>query len=295
MTSSSRRRIPSLRAAAPLAAALLLVGCPGTSPTEIPVTEGVVFRTDKVAAVQTLTVDHNTATVRPVVVAENLERLRNNVVGDAHTVRDWVQKYGAVAGVNGGFFGDMYDSLGRRKQLVQLCILEGKVVAPGTPVGTALRSTVGFAQNGEAQLAWTVGTEQQGARRYEKPIKTRSGLTWPVQSAVACGPRLIHKGQIDIADRAEKLVSDVKVGRMAVATSGRYLVFCRAESMTYGELARYLMAFFKEKLGAVPDEAMCLDGGPSAQIVFQDGNALKEAEPTGVQVPTAILLMPASR
>ena len=120
MTSSSHRRAPSLRAAALAAALCLLGGCGGEPPSEVTVAEGVVLRTDKATATQTLTVDRNTATVRPVVVAENLERRRNNVVGDAHTVRDWVQKYGAVAGVNGGFFGDMYDSLGRRKQLFLL-------------------------------------------------------------------------------------------------------------------------------------------------------------------------------
>lgn len=293
MTSSSQRRVFFLRAAA-LAAALCILGCPSSPPTEVAVAEGVALRWDRTTQVQTLTVDRNLATVRPIVVAENIEKVRNNTVGDALTVREWAKKYGAVAGVNAGFFGDTYDSLGRRKQLVQLCVLEGKVVAPGTPIGTALRTSVGFTESGEAQLAWAVGTEQQGLRRYEKPFKTKAGLTWPVPFAVACGPRLIHKGKVDIADRAEKLVSDVRTGRMALATSGRYLVFCRAESMTYGELARYLVTYFKEKLGAVPDEAMCLDGGPSAQLIYQDGGALREVEPTGVQVPTAILLVPSS-
>ena len=289
---SSNRRSSSLRVAASLAATLLLAGCPNRPSSEVTVTEGVVFRQDRVAITQTLTVDRNIATVRPMVVAENLEPLRNNIVGDARTVRDWAEKYDAVAGVNGGFFGESYDSLGRRKQLVQLCILEGKIVAPGTLVGEALRSAVGFSESGEVQFAWAAGTELSGVRRYEKPVKTKTPLTWRVQSAVACGPRLIHKEKVDIADRAEKLVSDVRVPRLAVASNGRFLVFCRADAMTYGELARYLMSFFKNTLHSAPDEAMCLDGGPSAQLVYKENGGLKEVEPTGVQVPTAILLVP---
>jgi exopolysaccharide biosynthesis protein len=291
LTSSSRRK-HTLRVAASLAAALLLAGCPRQPSSEVNVADGVVFRQDRVALTQTLTVDRNIATIRPMVVAENLEPLRNNIVGDAHTVRDWARKYDAIAGVNGGFFGESYDSLGRRKQLVQLCILEGKIVAPGTPVGEALRSAVGFSESGEAQFAWAAGTELSGVRRYEKPVKTKNPLTWRVQSAVACGPRLIHKEKVDIADRAEKLTSDVRVPRLAVASNGRFLVFCRANAMTYGELARYLMGYFKNTLHSAPEEAMCLDGGPSAQMTYQENGGLQEVEPTGVQVPTAILLVP---
>ncbi|MBB6053383.1 phosphodiester glycosidase family protein [Armatimonas rosea] len=292
MTSSKRRRLPPLRAAA-LAAALCILGaCGGEPPSEVTVAEGVTFRTNKALGAQTLTVELAVAKVRPVVVAERLEHLRNNVVGDAHTVLDWARKYNAVAGVNAGFFGDSYDSLGRRKQVVQLCVLEGKVVAPGTPVGAALRSAIGFQGDGRAEVTWAVGSEQAGARRFDRPVKAKTGFTWHPESAVACGPRLIHRGKVDIADRAEKLVSDLRTGRMAVAVSERYLVFCRADAMTYGELSHYLMEYFKTTLQAIPDEALCLDGGPSAQLVYQEGGKLKEVEPTGVQVPTAILLIP---
>lgn len=293
MTSFKRRSLTS-GAAASLAAALLLTGCTPEPPTEVSVAEGITFRTDKASGAQTLTVDRTLARVRPIVVAEKLENLRNNWVGDAKTVHEWAQQYGAVAGVNGGFFGNSYDSLGRRKQLVQLCIIEGKVVASGTPVGSALRSAIGFTQSGEAEIAWAVGTEKDGTRRYEKTVKTKNGLTWRMDYALACGPRLIHRGKIDVADRAEKLVSDVRTGRMAVAVSERYLVFCRADAMTYGEIARTLVEFFKTTLQSSPDEAMCLDGGPSAQMVYQDGGGLKDVEPTGVQVPTSILLVPVS-
>lgn len=289
---SSRRRSLDLGAAAPLAAALFLVGCSPEPPTEVSVAEGILFRTDKALGIQTLTMDRNSARVRPIVVAENLERRRNTVIGDAHTVLDWARKYNAIAGINGGFFGESYDSLGRRKQLVQLCVVEGKVVAPGTPVGGALRSAIGFADSGEVQVVWAVGTEQQGARRYEKPTKTKNSLTWRMDYALACGPRLIHRGKIDIADRAEKLVSELRTGRVAVAMNERYLVFCRADAMTYGELARAVTEFFKTTLQSAPDEALCLDGGPSAQLVYRDARGLNDVEPTGVQVPTAILLVP---
>jgi exopolysaccharide biosynthesis protein len=295
LTSSSHRRSTSLRAAALVAALCILGACGGEPPTEITVTDGVIFRTNKALGVQTLTVDLSIAKVRPMVVAEHLEHPRNNVVGDANTVLDWARKYNAVAGVNAGFFGDTYDSLGRRKQLVQLCILDSKVVAPGTPIGTSLRSAIGFSASGKPEIAWVAGTEQTGIRRFEKPVKTKTGTTWRMESAVAAGPRLIHREKIDISDRAERLLSDFKTTRLAVAISDQYLIFCRADAMTYGELARYLTDYFKTTLQTRPSEALCLDGGPSAQLVYQDGDVLKDVDPTGVQVPTAILLVPTLR
>lgn len=291
---SSRRGHSGLRAAA-LAVALLIGGaCNTPTPQEQELVPGVVFRRDTTQGTQTLTIERAIAQVRPVVVAENLEKIRNNTVGDAHTVQEWARKYDAIAGVNGGFFGETYDSLGRRKQLVQLCVVEGKVVAPGAPVGSALRSGIGFTGSGEPEISWVVGNEKSGALRYERPVKSKQAVTWRMESAVAAGPRLIHRGKIDIADRAEKLVSDVRVTRMAVAFNERYLVFCRADAMTYGELARSLVEFYKKQLQSAPDEALCLDGGPSAQLVYRGPGSgpLQDVEPTGVQVPSAILLLP---
>jgi hypothetical protein len=44
----------------------------------------------------------------------------------------------------------------------------------------------------------------------------------------------------------------------------------------------------------MPRDALCMDGGPSAQIAYRDPDSARtvDAEPTGVMVPVAILLVP---
>ena len=78
---------------------LLLAGCQQTPPTTVNVAPGVVFRRDVAAGVQIVDTDLRTAHVRPVLVADHIERRRNNFIGDCKTVREWGVKYGAVAGV----------------------------------------------------------------------------------------------------------------------------------------------------------------------------------------------------
>ena len=67
----------------------------------------------------------------------------------------------------------------------------------------------------------------------------------------------------------------------------------RADAAEYEDVANFLEDYFRRRHGAQVEDAMCLDGGPSAQLVYRDTDgALRDAEPTGVRVPTAILLLP---
>jgi exopolysaccharide biosynthesis protein len=299
----------TLKAAALCVAAFSVLGCQNQNaaspPTEVQVVSGVVYRSDTVRKIQTLTTDLRAGSVIPIVVAENVTRIGNNFVGDAKSVSDWAQKYNAIGGLNAGFFGETYDLLGKRKQLVQLAIIDGKVVAPGSatastarPGESYLRSAVGFTRSGIPEICWATGKTSSGARRSERAVSPESTALWPVTSAVACGPRLIHLGKISVSDRDERLVSHGALSRAFVAydKTQRFLVMGRADGINFSELAVYLQKFFTETLHAKISEAMCLDGGPSAQLVYRaENNRLTNVEPTGVSVPTAILLVPNGR
>lgn len=302
------RRFPGtfLRAAALILAAAPLFGCPRAEPNEVRVAPGVVFRRDGEAGVQVLDVDLRQASVRPVVVAEGIERRRNNFVGDCRTVREWAERAGALGGLNGGFFGDMYDDRGRRKQIVGLAMVNGEVVAPGGLVASTrqrgerfLRAAIGFAADGTPDIAWASGERSGGARRYAEPVNPGSGTRWRVRSAVACGPRLFVRGQRRITVREERLASPGRLMRAFVAydvdaeNKPRHLLLGRADAMEFEDVADFLTAYFQRTHGTRPHDALCLDGGPSAQMVYRDGSGeLRDAEPTGVLVPTAILLLP---
>ncbi|HVK04365.1 MAG TPA: phosphodiester glycosidase family protein [Armatimonadaceae bacterium] len=281
-------------------------GCgPASGRERVDVAEGVTFRSEA-DGFQLLEVDLSVARVRARVVADNVQRLRNNFVGDARTVSEWARREpGAVGGVNGGFFGDTYDEVGQRKQIVQLALVAGKVVAPGSDTASArqpgqryLRSAVGFHADGTPEIAWAIGTVRNVVKRYDAPVNPLPGSPWPVRSAVACGPRLFAGGELRIADGEERLASPGALSRAFVAYDlvdgrPRHLVLGRADAAEYADVARFLRGHFYRRFGTRVEEAMCLDGGPSAQVVYRDGprGVLRDAVPTGVRVPTAILLV----
>lgn len=284
-------------------ACLLVAGCGDSRPDgPVMVAPGVVFRRD--SGVQLLDVDLATAAVRPVVVAANVERRRNNFIADAKTVRDWVETTGALGGLNAGFFGHTYDDQGRRKQLVGLTLIDGKVVAPGgfvpsrrNPGQRFLRAAIGFGPSGKPDISWASGTQREGVMRYAAPVNPVRGVRWRVQSAVACGPRLLVRGKRRITDREERLLSPGRLTRAFAAYDlvdgrPRHFVLGRADAMEFTDVADYLIAYFQRAHGTTPYDALCLDGGPSAQLVYRDGTGLRDAEPTGVHVPTAIVLLP---
>jgi hypothetical protein len=293
------------RAAVILAAALpCLTGCRQDPNKDVDVAPGIVFRRDPIASVELLDVDLQTANVRPAIVAKNVERIRNNFVADAKSVPQWAEEYGAIGGMNAGFFGDTYDQLGHRKQIVGLAIVDGKVVAPGSLVSSKrnpgerfLRSVVGFTRDGEPEITWATGTVKGTIRRYDSPVNPDSGLAWSPQSAVACGPHLFKNGLHNITKQEERLHSPGRLNRAFIAYDiengkPRHFVMGRADAMEFEDIATYLSAYFDRVHHTRPEEGMCLDGGPSAQLVYRKDGRLEDAEPTGVLVPTALLLLP---
>ncbi len=288
-------------------AALLCASCVPVKPADtapVAVAPGVTF--ERSAGFQTLAVDSETADIVPMVAAQNVTRQGNNFVGDAFTVREWCEKRGAVGGINGGFFGQSYDDLGTRKQLVQLCIVDGSVVAPGsdtpstrTPGERYLRSAIGFHTDGSPEIVWATGTVKNIVRAYGSPTNPDTKKTWTdVRSAVACGPRLYAGNVRRVSDKEERLVSEGALVRAFVAYDAddagrpRHFVMGRADAATYAQVADFLATFYQTHYKTTPTEAMCLDGGSSGQIVYTDNGRLMDAEATGVRVPTAILLMP---
>lgn len=287
--------------------AVSLAGCRREVPQPVQVAPGVTFRRDHEAGVQLLDVDLTEATVRPVVVANHIERRRVNIIGDCQTVRDWAEDNGAVGGINGGFFGDTYDQVGRRKQIVGLAVVDGKVIAPygftnstKNPGEHFLRGAVGFDKNGTPDIAWVTGTLSKGLQRYEAPVNPSASSEWPVVNALGCGPRLFVGGVAHVFDKEERRVSPGKLARCFIAydrdeTTGKpqHLILGRADAMEFTDIAQYLTDYFDEVHQTRPHDALCMDGGPSAQLVYKNEHGtLEDAEPTGVLVPTAILLVP---
>ena len=138
-----------------------------------------------------------------------------------------------------------------------------------------------------------------GPRRRSEPNSPEGSQPWAVQEAVACGPRLFAGGIRRLTHREERLNSPGRLARAFVAFdyengAPRHLVLGRADAMEFTHIADYLASYFPDAHGTTPREAMCLDGGPSAQVVYRDPQSgkLTDAEPTGVFVPTAILLVP---
>lgn len=265
------------------------------------------FQDDPDSGTQILDLDLR-GPLRPRVIARNVSRVRWNHVGDALTVAEWVQETGAIAGVNGGFFGDTYDAAGRRRQIVQLAVVDGEVVAPGGAVESTgagqgeryVRSAIGFTGDGSPRMEWSAGTRRHGPRRIDVPIAPFRIRPWDIESAVACGPRLIHRGNPHITDQAERLRSPESVARTFVAFDSvgghpGHLVLGCADAMRYPQIARFLENYFQSRHGTQVAEAMCLDGGASSQLAYQHRGELVDARPTGVFVPTSIVIAERSR
>lgn len=298
---------PAVLCAVSLLGALLLAGCDQTPPNTVTVAPGVTFRRDIKHGVQLLDIDLAVARCRPIVVAEKVDNHGGNFVGNAKTVREWAEQRNAIGGINGGFFGDTYDQSGHRKQIVQLALVDGEVVAPGSVIRSKsaaagdryTRSAVGFTASGMPEMTWGTGTVKAGPRRRSDPNSPEESQPWSVSQAVACGPRLFTGGVRRLTHREERLNSPGKLARAFVAYDyengvPRHLVLGRADAMEFSNVADFLSSYFPDAHGTTPREAMCLDGGPSAQVVYRDpkSGALTDAEPTGVLVPTAILLVP---
>jgi exopolysaccharide biosynthesis protein len=274
------------------------VGCPRAVEQKqmVAIAPGVLFVDDTDSGVQLLSINQAEADVVPIVVAQGVQKRGGNYAGDVRTVKEWAEKYQAIAGINANFFGERYDN-GAKRQIIQMAMVSGKVVAPASITITDTsqeyrRCAVGFDKKGTPSLAWASG--ENPVLSWERPVDATESVPWQVQNAASCGPRLIQTGRRMITAKAERLVSPGRPGRAFVAFDDKkHLVLGRADAMRYEDIVAYLHKYFKETYQTDPQEAMCLDGGPSAQIAYRDAaGSYVDAHPTGVPVPTAILLVP---
>lgn len=297
-----------------LAGAITCPGCvrfpassPGSDPATASIAPGVVLRTWRswpVGGVATfvavLDVDLSVPSTRVEVAAGPLTERRGAVMGSAHTVDDWCQASGAVAGVNGGFFG-VTDGL--RKEVIGLLVTRGVVQSGGGlihqrngPLRYA-RSALCFDPSGRPRIGWATG--MRGGRgvvtAWERPTNPVRAVRWSVSDAVGCGPMLIHHRKPGITDRGERLVSDRRtsrtfVARVAGARKGPRLLLCVASSMTFQDAVAFLQHYNVAYAGGGMHDAMCLDGGSSTQMAAVSVGQVRDVLRSSVTVPTAVLV-----
>jgi exopolysaccharide biosynthesis protein len=268
------------------------------------VADGVVYRTfgahDPMARgteVWLIDIDLSRPGVQVSVAAHGLRRGEAPATGDARTAAEWCAGTGAVAAVNGGYFGAGDDA---RKEIVGLLVQRGRVVSSASvrrgDRGSYVRSVFGASSRGVPAIRWATGS--RGAvrlRGHRGPTDAASAGAWSPASAVGCGPRLISGGKVKVADRAERLVSPGRVPRTFVGYSlsrGRpaHLVLAVGQRMDYADAAAFLKAYFRGFHRAACAEAMCVDGGGSSQMAYREGEHIRMPISSLVTTPTAIVV-----
>lgn len=296
-----RAFFPALFAAASLPA-FLFQAVPGVN-RAVSVAPGVVVRTANrgLATVRVIDVDLAKPGVRVGIAAEEIAVREKRITGRARTVPDWLRRTGAVAGVNGGFFGA---TVGEEfKEIVGLLKLDGRVRSAAPVLRSRstgkryARSAFGVASSGTPRIDWVTSRpgSPQLLRLHTTAEFTQPGPAWAVREAVACGPRLIRAGRIEVADRAERLVSRGALPRTFLGYAERdgkprHLVLCATEGMEFADCARFLADYFRRYHKLPCREAMALDGGGSTQAAWREGGAVRSGPGTSVTVPTAVLV-----
>lgn len=317
----SRRFTCGARHAVPLLLVSGVLGCrhpsppataaPGPATDELAV--GVVHRalpTGDGQGIDLIDVDLGRASVTIGVATEGVKMVRGSVTGAAYTPHEWLDRTGALAAVNGGYFGA--EVAPGRKEFVGLLVQGGRVrhAAPpleghgsaAVPAGRYVRSAFGVTRAGAPAIAWaaTEPGRPQSLRAYARPAATRlrpDGV-WRAETAVGCGPRLIRGGRVVTTDRLERLVSPGPEPRTFVAydrgPGGRpaHFVLGMASGMAYRDLADWLRGYFPQYDHTPAADAMCLDGGASTQLSYRQGGAVRSPRETGVTVPDAVVLLP---
>jgi hypothetical protein len=295
---------------------VLLAGCAGRSPLSsgVPrastslVADGVAYvevpagdALSPGSDAHVLEVDLRRAAVE--VVAEPAEAVKGRLYGECYTVLEWCRRRGALGGVNGGFFGA---TDGSRKEVIGLLATGGEVRgsgrlvrSPSNPDRRFVRCVFGVDPEGAPRIGWAVGQRGRGAllTEYDTPLNPVSQSYWTAASAVACGPRLIKGGRPLVTDRDERLVSPPAlrrtfIGYDVVDGKPRHVALGIGLSMTFQDAAAFLQRYFRQKHGTACAEAMCLDGGSSTQMAYRIPTGYEAVRPTGVTVPTAILILP---
>ncbi len=250
------------------------------------------------------------------IVADNPIRRKNGkIFGPARTVSSWCSLRNALAGINGGFFGE---TDGEYKQIEGPFCQDGKVYNGGAWLQSKkhigeqfVRSIFAVDRNGVPVITWGTVHSDTRLEVFDNPTIRIPSKTVSVSSAVGCGPRLIANGLVRITDAEERLVSKSPRARTYVAYDmsteknkrrPSHFVMGIAMDMTYTDIARFLTRYYRNNYSSVCAEAMCLDGGSSSQLVFRlphgglsrrsTKNEYLDTRPSLVSVPTAILLVP---
>jgi len=263
----------------------------------------------------TLDVDLRAPGLHVGVAAESpIQGQTGKAFGNAYTVRDWCVRRNALAGINGGFFGQ---TSGQRKQIIGLLVTGSAVRSPGRKIRSPshpdrrfVRCTLGFTREGLPRIGWVTSEGASVLRAHERPLNPIASQPWQVDSAVACGPRLIAGGQLAITDREERLGSPLALPRTFVAydvegigaqARPRHLLLGIAMQMTFADVAAFVQRYFRQIHHTACAEAMCLDGGSSSQLVYRapaghlaatgaHAQDYVDTRPSFVTVPTAILV-----
>lgn len=228
------------------------------------------------------------------------------VHGNSYRVSDWCRKTGAAAGINGGFFGK---TVGVRKEFIGLLAVDGSIASTGRLVRPSgkravriARSVLGFDKRGTPHIGWAVGERGRAGllTEYLSPVDPTEQRYWNVDSAVACGPRLIAAGKVHITDRDERLASPPPLRRTFVGYDQengkpRHLLLAAGMNMTFQDAADFLQAEFKAIHNSECREAMALDGGASTQLAYRSGDSYIDTVVTRVTVPSAVLVFSKDR
>lgn len=311
-------------------AALAVAGCQSTNPDNVGqssasdtaqaasvagdiLARGVVhygFPTGANSGIDIIDVDLANTSARIAVGARGIREDQGAVVADALTPTDWVNK-GALAAVNGGYFGDDH---GDSKEIVGLLVENGRVrhAAPaltgsgaaGLAPGYYTRSVFGVMASGIPQIVWAASEvgRPQNVRAYPSPTPPSldSGRPWNPKAAIGCGPTLIHNGRAIVSDRLERLVSEGDLPRTFVAYDRvhgrpRHVAIGVTNSATFEELTSQIQDFFVRYDHTRAWAAMCFDGGPSTQMTYRVGDTLHKPLETQVGLSDCLLVLPGRR
>ena len=167
---------PSLLGAGGLFFCIFLAGCAPrdlsakAAPASVPkgdlLAPGVVHRaiaTGESSGIDVIDTDLATARAYWHFVTGGTVLSQGQIVGQAETPRDWLIRWGGLAAVNGGYFGEYEDAQGR-KDYVGLLVQKGKVrhAAPpltgqgsaAIPRGRYVRSAFGLTAAGRPMIVW---------------------------------------------------------------------------------------------------------------------------------------------
>ncbi|MCW3059566.1 MAG: hypothetical protein JWQ02_1387 [Capsulimonas sp.] len=307
-------------------AAVCLAGCQTskpevktTSPTEasaehprVNLTGGVTYAALPIGpteGVDLLDVDLSSG-ARVAVAAEGIRRMDGDIVGASILPSEWLERRKAVGAVNGGYFGRDHKDV---KEIIGLLVQRGRVRHTAPPLtghgsatlaaGQYVRSAFGLFSDGTPSIVWaaTDPANPQSVLQYDTPTPRRAGdgVPWRIDSAVGCGPMLIHGGQTVVTDRKERLSNEGARPRTFLAYDGapghpQHLLIGIASALTFTDLAQFLVDYFPKTHGTRAQAAMCLDGGSSTQMSVRDASGVQSPRDTGVTVPTSIVVTAAN-